>query len=382
MERGMHRVAEKKLDRAGKLAEEGGHIDRRIRIGQMKTELYAATGNIDSLRKHIEKMQSDIPHLLAILDNDLIIEKEYLQFVRTNSEKEFIRCAEELEELKKSAEILTRLNETGLSKKARSRYYYIAGIFNYLKGDFEESRNWFYKQVQLPDGMFYQMGHEVEKARAIANLALLNLQTMRQSDFEESMVMLELFTSGSQGLDEQNRGRMYLLRLLWFIKSEQFQEAQRHMQNYSVMDWEEKNALPVTERNLVLFGHITVHIMTGEYRKALRLVNEFLNNDDQASKKDMHITARLLFLFLHEKLGNTEVVESRLDSLERYLKQNKRYFDFEKSSINIIRKLISAESNREKKRIWKEFHGLLEKHSLDPFDRNAMVYFDFRRWIG
>ena len=387
LNKALFKPAAKKLKKAKQIADDFELFTELIRIKQAETELHVATTNTKTLEKHIKNMRHEIPQLVQLLDKELIIENAYVQFVKANSEREFIRNKEELEHLKKSANQIFKINTEEIgSFKSKIQLYYTKGIYYYLTGDFTESLKWFKKQeqsfIEYPN---INSEFLFEQARTFANISLLSIKTKSYNSFKQSYIDLKGCIGKTQHLNNQINYWCYVLKFSQMVEKGDYQIAIEFSTENNQLDqleikFEVENIL-ATERNIMLFGKVKSQMMLGQNKNALHLINSFLNSTSSENQQDAYILIRFLFLIIHIELGNIDIVENGIRSLERYLKQTKRFFLFEESTINTLNNLCVSTNTNQTKIIWNDYQKKIFEFNQDPFERNATVNFNLEEWL-
>jgi len=377
--------ARKKILKAEKLAVKNELFSWVMLIKQAKTELFVATSNTGLLTSHIEGMRMEIPLLVSSIDFSLLIENIYVQFVKVNSERQFVRTSGEFKELNRSANKAFEIDVMeAKSFKSKIQLYYIYGIYYYLLGDFSESLVWFKKQVELFDNE-PQLNVEFiyERARALANVSLLSIQCDVYDN--DTFEVLKLLSCKTKQLNNYVNYWCFTLTFFRLIKSKEYVEAIEFLLMSSSIKrleerFESKNIFG-TERNIVFLGKIKALMMLGRNGEALNGINTFLNKHESVNELDTYIFARLLFLFVHLDIGNIDVVENGIRSLKRFLVQEERLFEFESSTLVFMSEICGGLKKSEQLVIWKQYQNKILDFKQQRFERNATVNFDISHWI-
>jgi hypothetical protein len=116
-------------------------------------------------------------------------------------------------------------------------------------------------------------------------------------------------------------------------------------------------------------------------RKALRYINEFLNNADAELKQDTYCIARIINLLIHFELENVELLENEIKSAHRYLSHRDRIYGFEQSILKFLNKAINLPANENYKMLWTILNSDWNKLQNDRFEKQVFQYFDFMRWL-
>ena len=138
----------------------------------------------------------------------------------------------------------------------------------------------------------------------------------------------------------------------------------------------------ITERNIILIGKIKAYMILGEFKRALSIINSFLNLPTAENKLDTYIFIRLLFLLVHSELGNMDVVENGIRPLKQYLKGKKRFFKFEESTISLLTELCTKYEKNERQEVWNKYKDKIIEFKKNPFEHNATINFDMTDWLA
>jgi len=135
------------------------------------------------------------------------------------------------------------------------------------------------------------------------------------------------------------------------------------------------------ERNYFTFKSTAAYLGTGENRKALRIINAYINAADRELKQDSYAFAMILNLLIHFELDNSDLLEYTLKSTHRYLKSRKRLFEFEKAMMNFIKDATVAHSTKDLVAHFKKLQKGLIVIKDDKFESAVFEYFDINDWL-
>lgn len=119
----------------------------------------------------------------------------------------------------------------------------------------------------------------------------------------------------------------------------------------------------------------------GEYKKALKVLNEILNDNEQKLRQDLYSFARILNLLIHFELENYEFLEYSSNSAIRYLSKIKRDYEIETVFVKQMRKLARTATKLESVTIFKETLSEVQKLLKDDNERVILDYIDIQCWI-
>lgn len=357
-----------------------------IAIKQAETELLVALGDIKKLEKHLDELRKHIPQWMLLIDDFIQIEKTYILFVKLNKETDFIRSEQEQKKLDQfiTAPILDDVKRL-TSQRTRIYYYYIKGLYFFLSGKLNKSKEAFMKQIVEFESNKYILQNSIhEYSKALANNCLLCNKALDENQFYIYFEKLNNIKTGNTLLSKQIDYWKYLLQLNFYVSKRDMNKAllwiSKWEKELNNSDNEDINKIMVTETNYIMFDTALTYMCNGQFSKANRLINNFINNSDADLKSDHYHLARIVHLFIQCELGNDDFVLNEYKLVERHLKAQNRFYKFEKCCLNFVSRLIMVNSAKEKKQTWKAFYEELKTLSESRFENNGMMNFDLMYW--
>jgi tetratricopeptide (TPR) repeat protein len=119
----------------------------------------------------------------------------------------------------------------------------------------------------------------------------------------------------------------------------------------------------------------------GEYKKALKVLNDILNDNEQKLRQDLYSFARILNLLIHFELENFEFLEYSSNSAIRYLNRIKRDYEIETVFVKQMRKLARTATKLESIPIYEETLVQIEDLLKDENEHVILDYIDIQNWI-
>lgn len=123
------------------------------------------------------------------------------------------------------------------------------------------------------------------------------------------------------------------------------------------------------------------YLSIGEYSKALRWLNEILNDTGIKSIEDLHASTRILTMILQFELGRGELLEYLARSTYRYLNKLEGLYEFERLMLKFMRKYTKIHFAGELKQELSELLKELELVAYEPGDRNELSTLDLPSWV-
>ncbi|MGM0478734.1 MAG: hypothetical protein ACQERC_05885 [Bacteroidota bacterium] len=136
------------------------------------------------------------------------------------------------------------------------------------------------------------------------------------------------------------------------------------------------------QRIKLLFNAAYTFFGTGDYRFALQLLNDILNDNEQRLRQDLYSFSRILNLLIHFELENFEFLEYSSNAAIRYLKKTKRDYEIEMVFVKQMRKLARTATKLDAVNIYQEtlneVNALLENEN----ERVILDYIDICSWLN
>lgn len=132
---------------------------------------------------------------------------------------------------------------------------------------------------------------------------------------------------------------------------------------------------------LIYNSIVKICVYFGDYSSANTYLNILLNLPQLSIRKDIELYARIQNLIVHFELGNFELLEYLIRSTYRFLINMNNVYGFERAVINFLRKLTSVNTDKQLLENLELLKIEIEELKKDPFEKNAMLYFDFPLWV-
>jgi tetratricopeptide (TPR) repeat protein len=273
---------------------------------------------------------------------------------------------------------------TAISSRAASICYYIQGLCNATKRDFETAQIKFERVKQILDSNPKIKGDLAKRyVKTLHNLILCHLNRKEMDKMQQQIGALN-------DLRDQPGFNSYNVQVKIFSTIYTSQVAYSyHTGNFS-------SSLPMVDEmiaglkhygdklpkeQILLFNyHIAyVYFGTGQHKEALKWINKIINESEQMLRQDIFAYARIFNLILHFELGNYDLLEYLFKSTLRMIKKNSRTERVEVVILNVLKKLI-RQSGKERKVILREFLNELDEAFTDESQTAILQYFNIKAW--
>lgn len=280
---------------------------------------------------------------------------------------------------------LIKGKNTALSVRATSICYYIKGLCSATNRDYSESHVFFKRVISILDehpkikadlAKRYLMAHE--------HLTRCFLDSKDYQSAEAMIAKIKLCASsnGFQSIDMQVRifaiSAGYDLILL--NAQGRYFEAIQHVEN--MQDEMLQFADKFNKEQKIIFAYHTAyaHFGFGQYRQAMRVLNELTNDNETMLRQDIYSFARVLNMLIHFELENESLLQYNINYSKRILSKEDKNYIIENYLIEAMQKLSRAgflEQSKIFKKMDQEITEMMHNHK----EKVILEYFDLERYI-
>lgn len=281
---------------------------------------------------------------------------------------------------------LIKGKNTALSTRATTICYYIKGLCAASMRDYEDALVNFKKAKTVMDSNPHIK--EDLQTRYIYTLNFLMncyIDTYKFEQAEDIVSQLKVLTDHRAygSLDSQVRlfTSIYIGQMMMYNRQGEFEKTLSLVPDVEegLAKYEEK----INKEKILLFTYCTAYARfgIGEYRQALRHINEVLNDNEKMLRQDIYSFSRIFNLVIHFELNNHDFLEYDMKSTARYLNKHEKDYEVEKLFMKEMKALSRINNEDDRKEAFLTFNDKLEK--LLKIDRENVIleYFDLRAWL-
>jgi hypothetical protein len=281
---------------------------------------------------------------------------------------------------------LIKGKNTALSTRATSICYYIKGLCSATNRDYQDSFVFFKRVISILD--------ENPKIKADLTKRYLSAQAhlircyIDIKDFDGAMDIIETLKHaqdepGFQSVDMQVR--LYAVstgyHLILLNAQGKFWEALGY-----IGETEKNHAIyadKLTKEQRLIFAYHTAyaHFGCGEYKQAMKVLNELINDNESMLRQDIYSFARVLNMFIHYELDNQSLLTYHINSTKRILSKSDRNYVIESYLIESIQKLNRIQTKSERIEHFQNMKRDIETMMKDHREKVILEYFDLGLWI-
>jgi hypothetical protein len=143
----------------------------------------------------------------------------------------------------------------------------------------------------------------------------------------------------------------------------------------------EEYALYIDRHRILVFNYkiASIYFGSGNYGKCIDYLNRIIN-DNADLRNDLQCYARLMRLMAHYEMGNTDILESLIKSVYRFMAKMKNLTVVEEEMFHFLRQSFTLSSRALKPELEKFLHKIkhLEKNR---FETRSFAYIDIISWV-
>ncbi len=383
-QKGLYKQCQKLHLKAEKLAMATDKKNRLLEILEWKAKLLQVTNNESDLDEFHKNVFIEESKILNTIKFSLQLKSEVLDIFTTIRKKGFARSAEDLERMK---EVVNKYNKYNYSKLTfNDKYYinYINTVYHSSNGNNSKSFIYTKRNVDLLESIPEKLREEeFEKYIIALNNLVVNYLNSEKND------AIHPYLSKIRSLATHNIRENILLWVTSYklvlgvsMRLGDYEQAERIVNEIvsGINFYADK--IPVSDIALFKYNMSIVYFANNKHSKAIRFLNEIINEHDNSLRDDIQSFARILRLIIFWEKGEQEILPYTAVSTYRFLYKRKRLYKFETIVLHFIKeKLPHINSNEKQIAAFKELKLKLEDLLKEPFEKKALEYFDFITWV-
>lgn len=383
-QKGLYKQCKKLHARAEMLAHESDKKTRLLEILEWKAKLLQVT-NKDSEQEHFHKnVFNEESIILDTIKLSLEIKSEVLGIFTTIRKQGFARSTKDLESIKNVIKKYDHLNY--LDVNFNDKYYlnYLNTVYYTSSGNNSKSYYYTKRNIDLLESIPAKLrDEEFEKYMVTLNNLVVNLINLQKTN-EIDPYLNKIRSLATHNIRENILlwVTSYKLVLGVTMQSGNYDQAERIVEeiNSGIDFYSEK--IPATDLVLFKFNMAIVYFVGNNYSKAIKMLNEIINDNDSSLRDDIQSFARIIRLIAFWEKGEEELLPYATLSTYRFLYKRKKLFKFESIVLQFIKeKVPHINTSGKQKAAFIELKEKLEQQLQDPLEKKALDYFDFITWI-
>jgi hypothetical protein len=383
-EKRLYKQCAKILDRAKDLAEKNELILPLIEINGWRERVMMELLSLDKFEKTLEATFEEETRLLKLQKNVTEFRNLYNSMILINKKIKEARTEEELQQFKFILNHpLVQHIDNAKSFEARHYFYLIHLMYNHAKGDNEACLEIAEKQLKLLE-LFPDKIEEKPKMyiSALNNILLCQIHLHNYGKFDETLSKLRNFPVKSLNMEVNRFVSASIFEMVRHLDTGDFNKSVTVRENIISGLAKYNDKINPIEKITLLYNLFYSYFGTGEYQKALGMINKLLNEYQKELRYDIQSAARILNLILHYELRSSMLLEYNAISTYRFLYKSKRLYKMENIVLNFIRrKMPDIYTPQDETLAFIDLRKEVTELQEHPFEKKAFEYFDYISWL-
>jgi len=383
----LYKQCKKSLNKAKEIAYRFEKFHKVLEVLKWERKLIISKPYSKKIVKELNSLLDEEKKLMEIINNINHFSDLYYHLI-TQQKKGSARREDEISIYEDIIKDKLLQNEDNIkSITARIFYYYLKSSYAFAKGNFKETYNFAKKLKDIMEENPDQINEEPNKyLSALNNYITICFLTNKYDELVESFNKLSIISDDlpfntTEDIVVKIFTHSYNLGLNTYINRGEFNKGIQIVTD--IEEGLEKFEGKLGEADLLVLYYNLAYLYIGaeQYNNALTWINKVLNYPDKELREDLHSFSRILNLIIHFELGNQDLLVHAVRSTYRYLLKNKRLNKFEESILDFLKKSNKIDNNEKFRSYFEELMVEITKLSYDPFERQALDYFDFIAWL-
>jgi hypothetical protein len=374
----------KMLDKAKELARSNEQTLQLIELNLLEEKVLIEVLNLDKFERTLNTSLEEEIGLLEIQKNAAEYRNLYNRIILINKKIKEARTEEELRQFAEIIEHPLLLSfDNAKSFDAKNYFYLIHLNYNHAKGDNEACLEIAQHQLELLE-TFPQKITEKPKMyiAALNNVLLSQIHLHSYKNFDKTLEKLRSIPLKSINIEANRFVSSYIFEMVMYLDTGEFSRSISIREEILEGLKKYHDKINAIEEITLLYNLFYSYFGTGEFSKALGIINKLLNEYQKELRYDIQSAVRILNLILHYELGNSRLLEYNAISAYRFLYKSKRLYKLENIVLDYIRKKMHHIYTPKDEvdafiELRREFMELID----DPYEKKAFEYFDYISWF-
>jgi hypothetical protein len=334
------------------------------------------------LQKLLKEKISEVEALTALLMENAALEQvknEVIVLSRTRFHLRDEDVAKTLNTLFETAHFGGAAPE---SFTAAHHYLNALAIRALCLGDHKEASAYYEKLLALWEKHAYRIKVEsLQYKKILSNY--LNL-CHANAVFDKIPVLLERIRSIPCRTAEEEAEQfqnVYYIELLYLLNTNGYEKLEplvKHIEEGMVRYKTKINKA----RELMFYYNLAIgYFISENWKASLHWISKIINTERTEHRGDVQAFARLLRLILFYELNKHDLLEYELLNVERYLRKQKSWFDYEATLTKFLEKLLDA-PEKEKKKQFELYAARLEKFAAEKTKSTLPGLAELQLWAN
>lgn len=272
--------------------------------------------------------------------------------------------------------------ESTISFDAYLARYSTLGISALLIGNGEQARRHYAEAIDLWKKRPHLIADRISQYRRyLFNYLNCLIALPYHDDFATTIRDIQTLPPQTTDIRLGGRCELWYIELLYYLNRGRLEQGgivvQEIQQNLSE---EIQRSDPLTV--LALYYNCSIwYFFTGRYTSALEYLNKLLGAQDEGIKSDMYSFARELAIILHYELGNIDILDAMIRSVQRFFKKTTSAGEFHRIVLHALKALLTCVDRTEEKKVFLSLRRRLLIYLYTPGEPEPPGLLEALLWV-
>lgn len=370
--KGLYEHCRKVVSRAAAKAREFDYFSYLIEILAWERKLLLRQANAhfeESLRRFHEEQLNLLEQIAATIKyEDLAdrVQEAHRAYVRLKDES----ARSKLDEIVQTD--LLNADPDALPFHARLAMFQARGNYDWFTGNVSAAMDNYRLAIDAWEAQPLHIRDDPDNyKRYLTNFLSCAIAIHEFDDFQATLRKIKALPSASVESDITVFGIVTYLELVFYLHNGKLDEARAVVKEFEMAAPRYVGRLRPDRLINLYYNCSIIYFLSGDYKGALRHINDILNEHDAEPKRDIQDFTRIFRLLIHFELNDFEALENMFRSSQRYLNNRRQLNNFGKCVISAIRKLLNAADETQRRSIINDLRTALldilqDDDSADP----------------
>lgn len=281
---------------------------------------------------------------------------------------------------------LIKGKNTAVSNRATFICYYIKGLCAATNRDYANAKHFFKHVITIID-KHPKLKSDLAKHYLLSHAHLIHCH-IDSNDFEIAQELIDglpnnLNNPGFQSMDVQVRvfSIQSNYQMMLFNNQGMFKRTLEYIDKSKEQFDFFADKLSKEHRIIHIYHKAYAHFGCGEFKSAMKVLNELINDNETMLRQDYYSFARVLNMFIHFELDNQSLLSYHINSTKRYLSKSDRNYVIESFLLESIQKLNRCESKKERSELLISMQSEFQNMMQNQREKVILDYFDLGLWL-
>jgi len=384
-EKGLYKQCEKIIDKAMEISIKQEHFTSLLEILKWQLKIYQVHSYSGITSTELHQWYESITATISQYKNQVDFSYEIARAFSKRKKTGFARKEEDVLLYTQIANSpLFKDEKNAHSFEAKNNFYLIKVLYHISKNSAKahlytkkqvELYNSYPEQIVMNPGLYLTTLH---------NHILISRRMGREKEIGDYITKVKNVNANTSIIKGKKYFYANIHELKLLFNSNRLKDVVKligELRNNKTFFQNEKHLNP-NDKTALYYDMGYYNFIAGHYKEAAKLFHTIINDFPIDVKSDFHCFSRIQLLLVYFESGKSDLLEYTIKSTHKYLKKNHQLYRVENIILGFLKKLIKIDGATKQMRVeYVKLQAELEKIFKNPYERNALNYFDFLSWI-